>query len=81
MSAIFEAHLRMLATLPVRTHERAEPVKRMDTSPKPLVRFRARRLRIRQLLAQGVSKERIRILLGISRSTMFRHQRAIKRGK
>jgi DNA invertase Pin-like site-specific DNA recombinase len=82
MSAIYEAHLRLLASLPVRTHERRDPPPNPNIySTNPREKAHDRRRRIRILLAQGVDKPRIRILLGISRATLFRHQRAIKRGK
>jgi DNA invertase Pin-like site-specific DNA recombinase len=77
MSAVYEAHLRMLATLPVRTHAMVEPTEPV-IRPGPTL---LRRQRIRELLAQGVTKRRIHTIIGVSRTTVQKHLRAIKRGK
>lgn len=77
MSAVYEAHLRMLATLPVRTHAMAEPSVPVERTGPTLLRRR----RIRELLAAGVTKRRIHTILGVSRTAVQKHLRAIKRGK
>lgn len=76
MSAIFEAHLRMLATLPVRTHER-----RVRHEPTPLRNLQNRRERVRELLETGTPRRRFHLILKCSRTAIQKHLRAIKRGK
>lgn len=74
MSAVFEAHLRMMSTLPIRTHAQRDPI----YTPHPTLE---RRERIRQLMAEGVKYRHIPEILGISRTAVQKHIRAIKRGK
>jgi hypothetical protein len=78
MSAVFEAHARLLSTLPVRTHEQRVPQEKLDVErPDAIVR----RQRIRELLSDDVPKKKILEILGISNSALAKHLRAIKRGK
>jgi DNA-binding NarL/FixJ family response regulator len=76
MSAVYEAHLRMLTTLPVRTHEWSKP-----HAPASEIDAPNRRQKIRQLIAEGVKKRHIHTLIGVSRTAVQKHLRAIKRGK
>lgn len=73
MKEIMEAHARMMATLPVRTHE-CEPDGREKAAG-------TLRQRIRDLIAQGVRPYRIPQILGRHRNTVRIHVKAIKRGK
>lgn len=81
MSAVFEAHQRLLALLPVRTHEQRHTrithgLGCAEEKPAP-----SRRERIRELIANGVKKRHLASLLGISRTAVQKHLRAIKLGK
>jgi hypothetical protein len=77
MSAVFEAHQRLLALLPVRTHEH----KYIAPAREERDDDETRRERIRELVAKGVKKRHIPAILGISRTAVQKHLRAIKRGK
>ena len=73
MSAITEAHLRMLATQPTRTVARRECVRPG--------RILERRRLVRELRAEGLSLAQIAERLGISPRAVSTHVRAIKRGR
>lgn len=77
-----EAHLRMLATLPVRTHtQQAATGARAHKGVVDSHIVEERRRHIRRLLSQGVSERRMCVIVGISRTSIQKHIRAIKRGK
>lgn len=81
MSAIYEAHLRMLSTLPVRTHEQRPEQRENPTGRPPVKTTEVRRHRIRELIAAGVKKRHMGDIIGISRTAIQKHLRAIKRGR
>ena len=83
-------HLQLLERLPVRTHHWRPPVELDDryfgvrhkfvgTPPAAITELRRRK--IRALLAAGVPKRHIPARLGISRTSVQKHIRAIKAGK
>lgn len=78
MNAVMEAHLRMMSTLPVRTHEQRIDHYHGATRGE---RHETRRDLIRQLVAKGIPKRRLPEILGISWTAVKHHLQAIKRGK
>jgi hypothetical protein len=67
--SILAAHLRLLATLPVRTHRQPEPVPRQQKSAR-LPRWKVERMRE---LDGRMPRRRIAELLGVSHAAVQQH--------
>ena len=81
MSAVWEAHLRMMSTLPIRTHEQRPFVDTREAGRPNPEATAARREYIRKLVSQHASVNRMSELVGINKSSVRKHIKAIKRGK
>lgn len=78
MSAVFDAHLRMLATLPVRTVERRMPYPSVNEGrPRPEV-IQKRRQFIKKNLPHMTLAD-IALELGVGRKCVVNHARAMRR--
>ena len=73
--------MRMLATLPIRTHEQRPFFDTREAGRPNPEATATRRAYIRKLISQHASINRISELVGINKSSVRKHLKAIKRGK
>jgi len=72
-------HFQLSTALPVRTHYHRPPPPERQTGRPIGNKPHHRRQKIRELLAQGVKRRHMAAIVGISRTAVQRHLRAIKR--
>jgi hypothetical protein len=75
MNPVREAHLRLLSTLPVRTHYKPYKETRENAHFMTPVRCMERKKRIRELKANGKAPKEIARLEGCSIMTVYNHLR------